>query len=419
MTMMMQQLVQACWESPVYGDSYVSSADYADFERLAGEIEREFIASFTPIITKGMPELSTELCVSYIRTVAPQIIGLYSTLGVELRDIDRLTSAHVYYGLLYWCNNFLDRGDLTMEAALRLLLAEQGAFPAMDSSTRRKEIRPDPFNASMFAVTNPSVVQARLGALREIAPQIRYICRPEDAAVLLHDRGFAFPKHSLGILRFSRFYLQEGGDEFWKEHAYQYVKHLILSISLFGLIGLIYAMYRRERPLLPCLADIMEELPLMRYVEGLCNAAARIFDDVGDQEIDAGIKPPRFRFDGDPERAQARVIDDPVDQEIDAGTRRLKQVSLFNTPEPRLIQAYFQFIGISEEELIEQAIKAFQMGTYEGDSAILRLFVNLLRDQLGALPQEILQKYSVYIGIVKRCMDAAYVNVIGDKAIGM
>jgi hypothetical protein len=415
MSIEMRQLIQACWKSPVFGDSYTSSVSYSDFERLAGERTRAFITSFTPIIAKGMPESSLETHDAYARALSLHVIGLYSTIGGELKDIDRLTGGYVCFGLLFWGDSFLDRGDPAMEAALPALLDEYGTFPAQASSSSRVGTEPKRFSMRRSPAANSPAVQSRLGALRQVTSQVMRLTRPEDAFVLLHSRIFDVLKHSLEIRRLSHLYLRKRRGDFWEEHAYRYAKHSILSMSLFGYIGLIYAMYSQEIPDLPSLAEIMEEQPLMRFVDGLANAAARIFDDAGDQEIDAGMKRPRIRFIDAP----AQISDDSGDQETGAGVSRWSQVNLFNAHDHRLIRAFFHFIGITDEELVGRAIEAFQMDTREGDSAILQLFVDLLRRQMKALPPEILRRYSAFIALTKRCIEASYVNAIGDEAFGL
>jgi hypothetical protein len=413
----MRQLIQACWKSPVFGDSYTSSVPRADFERSAAEAERAFVTSFTPIMAKGMPELAPETCEAYARALSLHAIGLYSTIGVELNDIDCLTGVQVCFGLLFWGDSFLDRGDPAMEAAISSLLdgylpaPALSAMPAGIGLKRSGRRRPNAAKAP--------AVQSRLGALRQIAPQVIRMARPEDALVLLHSRLFDVLKHSLGVRQLSRLYLQRGRGDFWEEHAYRYAKHSILSMSLFGYVGLIYAMRRRENPDLPSLAEIIEEQPLMRFVDGLANAAARIFDDAGDQEIDAGAKQPRFIFAGDMAGAPARILDGAGDQKINDGVSRWNQINLFNAHDLRLIRAFFHFIGITDEDLVGCAIEAFQSDTREGDSVILQLFVDLLRQHMKALPPENLRGYSEFITLAKRCIEAAYVNAIGDEAFGL
>jgi hypothetical protein len=409
-------LVEACWRSPIFGDSYNSSVAYKEIERIVGERERAFIASFTPIIASGMLELSTEVRDDFIRAMSGPVVGLFLSIGVELGDLDRLTRACIHYGLSYWGNAFLDRGDPAMEAAVRALLKEHNAFPEGDNLAGQESLESEPFDTRQTAEGPSTAVRTRLDALREIAPQVAYLCRPDDASVLLHERSFQLLKHSLGVYQLTRLYMKGGKSGFWEKHAFQYVKHLILSNSLFGYIGLFYGMYRRERPDLPSLIEIMEVQPLMRFVEGLANAATRIFDDAGDQEIDAGRIQPHIAIAGDKEDSPARASSDARGREHRHGVSQLKHVSLFNTPDPILIRAFFHFIGINDKALVEQAIKALNMQNREGDSTILQLYVDLLRKQMKELPAEILTRYRVFITLLKRAIECGYVNLAGEIA---
>jgi hypothetical protein len=418
MTIEKRQLIRACWESPVFGDSYATCLAYADSELQIENLERAFLSSFTPIIIKGMPEVPRKVHDAYARALSFQTIGLYSNIGVELRDIDRLTKAYVCFGLLFWGDSFLDRGDSAMETALPILLDEFRTLPPLAIFTRREEEKAKRSNRRQPHFAGLPSVQHRLGALRMIARQIRSFSRPDDAFVLLHSRVFDILNHSLGVRRLSRRYQQNISDHFWERHVYAYVKHSILSMSIFGFIGLIYAMYRQDRPDLPSLAEIQEEQPLMRFIDGLANAAARIFDDAGDQEMDAGKTPPQVRFGDGLGDVPTRFMGDSGLQGDSPSVRSWVQINLFNMHNPTLIRAFFNFIGVMDEDVIRQALEAFQKETREGDSEALQLFVDLLRRQLKTMPDEILQRYDVFITLAKRCIETTYNNALGDEVFG-
>jgi hypothetical protein len=411
-----QDLVLACWRSPIFGDSYDSSVSQVEIESLTLEREQAFIAAFTPIVARGMPESPPETRDLYVRSMSRPIVGLFLSLAVELRDVDLSTRACIHYALSFWGNNFLDRGDLAMEKAIQLFLTEQNAYSELETFIGAANTGPEQVNRRHFPDTNSAAVQARLGALREIQTQIMFLCRPEDESVLLHERSLSFLKHSLGMYRFTQAYLQERRSDFWERYAFHYAKHMILSNSLFSYIGLFYAMFRRERPDLPSLAEIMEVQPLMRLVEGLANSAARIFDDVGDRRIDDGeplawISVPESRRNKEP-----RTVDDRDGEERRPGRAKLKSVSLFSVPDPTLIRAFFHFIGITDEALIDQAVKGFQLRNRRGDEIIIKLWVDLSRKQISALPSEILQRYSLYVTLIKRSIECGFINCVGDMA---
>jgi hypothetical protein len=408
-----QQFVQACWRSPIFGDSYDSSVTIEEIEGLAAKRERASIAAFTPIIARGMPELPPETRDQYVRSMSRMIVGIFMSLAVEFRDVDRLTRASLPLAVSAWGNNYLDCGDAAMETAIRMLLAEHNVHSELETLIGREDPGP-----KQFSDTNSAAVETRLGALREIQSQISALCRAEDAAVLLGERSFQFLKHSMGLSQLTRMYLQDRCSDFWKMYAFQYAKHLVLSNSVFSHIGHIYAMMRREQPDLPSLADILEVQPLMRLVEGLINSAMRIFDDVGDREIDDGAPVSWIPDPGSLGNWGPQAADDLRGRNGEAGAPQLKQVSLFNTPDLTLIRAFFHFIGIIDEALIEQAINGFQSRYREGDKTIISLWVDLLRKQVNDLPSEILQRYSLYVTLIKRVIECGYVNSVGDRAYG-
>ena len=392
--MKLQQVLHACWRSPVFGDAYTSRMALMAVEQRMENLARAFAAAFTPIVLHALPDIPLAARTAFIREVTIRVTGLCSVIAMEIDDIERLTAAAVCYGLLSLGDTFMDRGDLAMEVAIRVLLEEHAiapprldnSIPHLAGSTRYRER--EVAGESLPAVAS-APVQARLKALRQFDPQITFLSRAEDAPVLLVTPCLSFFKHSLALRQVSR-RLRSAGQGFWEEYADVYVEHSIRNIQVFGDVGLIYALYRQTHPELPSLTAILHDAHLMRLADHTANAALRIFDDVGDQELDAGATPwsqPHF--------------------------------NLFHHPAPALIRAFLRFADITDEQRIEQAITAIQSNTRDGDAAIVRLFVEQIRCGLADLPAASRQHYSTFLMLLKRFIESGYVNAIGDRALAI
>ena len=390
--MKLQQVLQACWRSPVFGDAYRSHTALTAAEQRMETLARAFAATFTPIVLYALPDVPLMARTAFIREATLRVTGLCSVVAMEIDDTERLTAAAVCYGLLFLGDNFMDRGDSAMEVAIRVLLEEHAiAPPRLDSPI------PHPAGSARYrerevaAISPPAVasapVQARLKALRQFDMQLACLSRPEDAPVLLLTPCLNFFKHSLALRQVSR-RLRYAGQGFWEEYADAYVEHSIRNIQLFGDVGLIYALYRQTHPELPALAAILRDAHLMRLLDHTANAALRIFDDVADQEVDAGVAPwsqPHF--------------------------------NLFHHPAPALIRAFLHFAEITDEQQIEQAIAAIQSNTRDGDAAIVGLFVEQVRRGLAELPLASRMRYSTFLMLLKRFIESGYVNAMGDRAL--
>jgi hypothetical protein len=392
--MKLQQVLHACWRSPVFGDAYAPRTALTAVEQRMETLARVFAAAFTPIVLHALPDVSLAARTAFIRETTLRVTGLCSVIAMEIDDTERLTAAAVCYGLLSLGDNFMDRGDLAMEVAIRVLLEQHAiAPPQLDGTISHLANSARHREREVAGMSPPAVasapVQARLKALRQLDIQLTFLSRPEDAPVLLLTPCLSFFKHSLALRQVSR-RLRYAGQGFWEEYADAYVEHSIRNIQVFGDVGLIYALYRRTHPELPSLAVIQRDPHLMRLADHTANAALRIFDDVGDQEIDTGATPwsqPHF--------------------------------NLFHHPAPALIRAFLRFADITDEERVEQAITAIQSNTRDGDAAIVQLFVEQVRQGLVNLPAASRQRYSTFLMLLKRFIESGYVNAVGDRTLAL
>jgi hypothetical protein len=387
----LQQVLSLCWQSPVFGNSFSYSLAETDFERRMEDSAELFAVRFAPIIAEAMPDIPPEIRDAFVHRTKFWVAWLM-TIDVQLTDIERLTAAAICLGLLGWGDTFMDRGDAATEAAVRLMLEEHGALPSIAPVDGRLAIQPkqsveQQFGVASLLVSSSPAIQYRLDALRRLVPEIAYLSHPDDAPTLLHAPCLNFLGHSLGLRWLSQQYLQGESGTFWEKNAYACAKHSIMNIQIVGMCGLYYTLYRHEDPSLPSLATIQQDPQLMRFLDRLANAAIRVFDDVGDQQVDAGS-------------TQWNEF----------------TLNLFNIRDPNYIRAFFRFAGVEDEQQITQAVEALQGNTRESDIAIVQLFVNLLREELEALPKATLQKYSAFIEVAKRFIETGYANAIGDPS---
>src|SRR5690349_7270447 len=133
--MKLQQVLQACRRSTVFGDSYESPIALTAVEQRIEALAHAFAAAFTPIVLRALPDVPLTIRTTFIRETTLRVTGLCSAIAMEIHDIQRLTAAAICYGLLSLGDSFLDRGDGAMEVAIHLLLEEHAiAPPKLDSS---------------------------------------------------------------------------------------------------------------------------------------------------------------------------------------------------------------------------------------------------------------------------------------------
>jgi hypothetical protein len=382
----LQKALSMIGEGHVFGDALASGVAGPSFEGRLEERLDMFAMAFTPVVAEAIPDIPEEIRRAFIHRTKFWVACLL-TADERLTDDERLSAAALCVGLLSLGDIFLDGGDPEMETAVCLLLDEHGALPAVVLNAAR----PDRGGEQGVAIANLPAsnslnVQARLAALRKLAPQIAYLSRPDDAC-LLHTRCLDAFADSLATRKLSQQYLVDDADEFWERNAQAFVKHSILGVQVMAFVGPHYALYRHEGPNLPTLAEIMREPRLTRLVDHVVNGALRVFDDFGDRKADSGTTP--------------------------WGPFML---NLFNSRHPLFADAFFRFAGFRGERQIAQAVEALRFNGHEGDGAIVRLFITLLREEMEALPVEVRQRYGEFIRLIKRYVDAGYALILGDPS---
>jgi hypothetical protein len=325
-----------------------------------------------PVLKVGLPE-ATEIELDEItRQVAPKTTAFCSAIPAgEVDDIPRLSAAAVAIATSYWADQSMDRGDDAMITAVYLLN--------------------HPERIPNLTKTLASLIHARLGALRHIELNARRLARPEDVhhvvRCIAHDVLF----NQAQMRELSRRYVIEGGGLlFWATHARQVADLLVADAGLPSALTPIYAIYRQLRPELPTLDEVYSH-PQINNALRVLNAGVRVFDDYGDRQIDEG------RF-------------------ADWGALN---INVFNQTNPKLLRAFFREAKILDTVQQESLLAAFQAKTPEADQLITETFLRHVRDHIAYLKVEwdLAPRYSVFLRLAQRVMEAGYVNYLGDIAL--
>lgn len=124
----------------------------------------------------------------------------------------------------------------------------------------------------------------------------------------------------------------------------------------------------------------------MALVKKKFNTAIRVFDDWGDRHIDSGKYPQWGTF----------------------------AINIFNQTEPQLLKKVIDYSGFEDETVREQLMTMFMNAKEEDWLYIARTYAQLMRNSLATLPQELLEKYTIFLRLAKRILEAGFINAVGD-----
>jgi hypothetical protein len=368
-------LLRQVWGSPLLGDSF--QPDAARPRTVLSQIEvihPAFVNSLEAILVQGMPLVSPAEVGRLTRQIVPNTLAF--CLGIaagEIADTERLRAVVVNIALIYWADQSMDAGDEGMERAVRLLNEELEAKRPVTTAGL------------------PTLVEARLTALRWIEREVENFCRPEDAPLLKRYAIQETLQNEARMRELTRCYGLEGGPAFWAAQAQEIVRLSLVTIVLTYVVAVIYAVYRQHQPQLPTLSEIFEQKPMMDLLHGPFNATLRLFDDLGDRLVD------KKRFPGWGEF----------------------NLNIFNQPDPGLVRAFLRQADLIDEAVTQSVFDAFQANTEASRAYILQVFVDLVRDRFTALPMSIKNQYAVFLNVAKRTLEAGSVYLIADKGLTM
>ncbi|WP_437629552.1 hypothetical protein [Sorangium sp. So ce854] len=388
----LDRLIEAVWRSPVFGDSYPCAARYGAFAEKMQGVHSCFIERFRPIVRDALPDVEPAQVERTLRQTGPKTTAFCSAIAVEIEDIERLAAVSVVFGLLFLCDGLMDGGDLaTVAAAHRFLEAhapDMTIRAANDAERSASLVLGCELDAARAPRPDPAIVEARLQALTPMADLLPRLTYPDDARVLIGSPVAGFLSHGSAMRQLSQRYLEGEADAFWDAHADDLAAHAIGSIQTAGTVAVVYSLYRGARPELPTIEQVLSIPAVARLCERLVDAAARIFDDVGDQDADR-----------------------------DPGGRGRFDLNIFNHPDRRLVASYMRFVGIEDEDVVARTLADFQLDSRSGDERIVGRFVDIVRDGMARLPAECWRDAGVFLMLCKRIIESGYVNTLGDAAL--
>lgn len=228
----------------------------------------------------------------------------------------------------------------------------------------------------------------RLDAMRYIkrlASQITHF--PDDLPYVLQaiERDVLGNQAEMRLL--SHKFLTSPAEHFWNAHAKDVAQTMIDCSGLMSAVSIIYAIYRRRQPDLPSLDEIYSHPELMRLVRTTFNSTVRVFDDAGDWEIDTGKHPEWGQFN----------------------------LNIFNQVHPILLRAFLDYSDISENHSSHAAaLTSFALPPAESRVAVSQLFLDITRQKVAALPASLWERYTLFLTLCKRTLEAGFVNALGD-----
>ncbi len=369
-------LLQETWKSPIFGDSFhvdaslLSSTVMQDFKALATGFSEDLYGYIRP----ALADLRDDQVREIVAQIVPKTVSFCPALAAgELDDLPRLQAVSVAIGLMYWADQTMDRGDVTMPLAIRLLGHE----------------------APTIAAETQKLVDPQLTALQGISKEVSVFARPEDTALVLDCFDQQVLMNEVRLDDLSREF-QDVNDQaaFLETHAVDIARFMVIDAGFPSVSSSLYAIYRQHDRQLPPLSEVYDTPELAKLLR-ICNAVVRVADELGDWEIDAGKHPEWGDF----------------------------RINLFNQAHPALIEAFLTEACVEEAGAVAQLTHAFEhfhddaAARAKYGDAILDVFFDHARTAVTALPAPIQERHARYITLCKRVLEIGYVNRMGDMVL--
>ncbi len=363
----LRYLLSLLWKSPVFGDAFNPSLDKNQTMQWFQIIQQETRQTLKSILTKAMPEDNSKAIDETIAQILPKSIAFCAgTTAGEIANLDKLVRLSLVISIIYWTDQSMDRGDNAIGEALSRFLAVESA---------QSEIYDTPS------------VKARKSALQTMIALVEQITLPEETSLIYRGILYDILHNEYQVRLYSMKFSQHPGEEFWKNHAEELAQALVFGSGLSAICEATYALYRHQNPSLPSLEEILSQPVLADFYRGTLNAAARLFDDVGDWRIDTGQLPEWGLFN----------------------------TNIVNQSHPLLIEAFLKHSGACLDALLYQrAYHLFGLSDEQSRLSLVDLYCELCRQQLKNIPLEIRERYTVFITIAKRILEASFVGMLGD-----
>lgn len=372
-TDVLARLLNATWQSPVFGDSFPDHISLQTIERMVGGLMGGFSADLYKFIKPALAHISDEQVQTIVAHIAPKTVTFCPALTAgEVDDTARLQAVAVAIGLMYWADQTMDRGDMTMSYAIRTFGGQHVNVPA----AHRK------------------AVGLQVAALQGIVQKIAFFALPEDAPFVLDcfDRQVLLNEVNLDQLS-AQYQHAPDAAGFLAEHAAKIAHYMVEDAGFPSVASSLYAIYRQHNPKLPALQEIYATPELTTLLQ-VCNAVVRVADELGDWETDAGLHPEWGGF----------------------------CLNLFNQANPVLLQAFFAkaYLPHKVQATIGEAFLHFKdspEAKAENGDIIMTAFFSHVKAMIQAMPSTVQTRYALYITLCKRVLEIGYVNRIGDIAL--
>ncbi len=368
------------WESPVFGDAFgeIAPDRLCRAQRQMSEIADQVTTDLTEYITEATPRLEQGAVLQVIKgEILKKTIAFCPALTAgELDDTRRLSDVATAVGLMYWADQTMDRGSSTMHCAVRLLDA--------DPRTVAAEALPD--------------VRRKHRALMRIEEKVRSFANPEDADLVL-DCFYGQVLQNEACMRDLSIGHQMAGDRytFLGRHAARIANTLTVNAGFPSIASSLYAVYRQHDASLPPLSDVYADTHMTEMLQR-CNATVRLWDELGDWEMDQGSNPSKGVF----------------------------ALNLFNQHHPAIIKGFCDLAGIRDPEMqtnLQELFSTFhdskgarEVNGYQIEGIFLDHIRKYMNGSPGELPGSFIE-FGQYWALSRRVLEIGYANRVGDIAL--
>lgn len=308
-------------------------------------------------LRKYVPHLTENLLLK----VVPKSVAFISIIGYELLDqksnVTKLVDASTVMCLAQIIDHLMDRGDEKM------------------------------LQAAQYYHDKVSINDAELQARTELIEHMRRISGTlsKDESAIVIEAVMSMLWDGSEVLRLSRQYKNissTGRSTFLEHNAKKLAGLSIRNVGLRPATYMIYCTYLQADSNLPSINEL-ENSPEVIRATRLGEWAIRLWDDWGDQELDAGQNIYTNSF----------------------------VINLFLVRNPHLTEAYLQ--DIVDSCYYKQIWKMIQ----ESSGGINYAIVRILREEFKALKVDLDQGTSFYLQVLERIIEAGFINHAGDENI--
>ncbi|HEX6461824.1 MAG TPA: hypothetical protein VFZ58_00940 [Candidatus Saccharimonadales bacterium] len=377
----MKRFLAETWANPVFDDTF---PEEKTIERLTW-VRRHLGTLALPVALelRSVLSASTEWSQAAIAKVVEgevrdKTIAFSAALSVgEIENLQSLRALSVAVGLMYTADQTIDRGDEPMVDAVE----RWGSHTTSHTPNAPK-------------------TQARSIMLSHIQNKIDILARPEDAPFVKDCFLQQVLENEALMYRWSREYESSSIPDrqiFLAEHARKLAETTTVNAGFPSISSSLYAIYRQHDTTLPPLSEIYTSQAITNLLQ-VCNVTARIWDELGDWEMDSGRYPEKGIF-----------VINPFNQYHPATVDRYCELAFItNARQVNAIQHTFANFHHSEA--------ARQQHT----SLILEVLRDHIRQYMAQLKNntpDVWNKFEHYITLCKRVMEISYVNRMGDIAL--